>query len=345
MLPKRTLLKVHRWCGLATCLWIFLQALTGSALLFHQELARALDPSGMVRRTTSGEAPLSAVFQALRTRFPAYQTQRLVWPQTRRDVYLAHMANAKGEALYASVDPGDARILRSGGLWSFPMEALLAVHLRLLTGKVGLAVVFLGALSILAQGASGWAYWWPKKGRLRNAAKINWKLPPRIVLRHLHRTGGLVVSLAAAVSAVTGGLIAAEYLWEPGPITSTAASHGAVTAVAGVDLAFAAARALHPDQGLRDIRMPKPGVLNAFFWAPQRSALAVDTVKTSLPQARVTSVRPAEDDHSLWVTFLPIHTGEAFGLAGRLVLLAGGLGLAALAVTGPIMWLQKKTKP
>lgn len=345
MLAKRTLLKIHRWCGLAACLWVVLQALTGSALLFRQELARSLDPAAMVRRTAAGQAPLSAVFQSLRTRFPAYQTQRLVWPQRRDDVYVAHMANAKGEALYASVDPGDAKILRSGGLWSFPMEALLAIHLRLLTGKVGLAVVFLGALSILTQAASGWAYWLPKKGRFWNAAKINWKLPPRIVLRHLHRSGGLVVSLIAATSAVTGGLVAAEYLWEPGPLTSTAPSRGAVTAVAGVDQAFAAARAAHPAQGLRDIRMPQPGALNACFWAPRRSALAVDIVKTRLPEARVASVRSAEDDHSLWVTFLPIHTGEAFGLAGRLILLVGGLGLAALAVTGPIMWLQKKAKP
>jgi uncharacterized iron-regulated membrane protein len=75
------------------------------------------------------------------------------------------------------------------------------------------------------------------------------------------------------------------------------------------------------------------------------AALAVDIVKTQLPQGRVASVRPAEDDDSLWVTLLPIHNGEAFGLAGRLILLVGGLGLAALAVTGPIMWLQKKAKP
>jgi uncharacterized iron-regulated membrane protein len=68
-------------------------------------------------------------------------------------------------------------------------------------------------------------------------------------------------------------------------------------------------------------------------------------VKTRLPEGRVASVRPAADDHSLWVTFLPIHNGEALGLAGRLILLVGGLGLAALAVTGPIMWLQKKAKP
>jgi uncharacterized iron-regulated membrane protein len=166
-----------------------------------------------------------------------------------------------------------------------------------------------------------------------------------MVLRHLHRTVGLVVSLMAATSAVTGGLVAAEYLWEPGPLTSTSPSHGAATAVAGVDQAFAAARALHPAQGLRDVRMPKAGAFNAFFWAPERSALAVDTVKTRLPDGRVASVRPAMDDQSLWVTFLPIHTGEVFGLAGRLILLVGGLGLAALAVTGPIMWLQKKVKP
>jgi uncharacterized iron-regulated membrane protein len=344
MPSKRILLKIHRWCGLAFCLWVALQALTGSALLFRQELARALDPAGMVRHTAGGQAPLSTVLDNLRAGFPDYQTQRIVWPQQAADVYFAHMADANGHALYASVDPGDGRILRSGGLWTFPMEGLLAVHLRLLTGKVGLAVVFLGGLSILGQMASGWAYWWPKRGRVRNALKIGWSLPPRALLRQLHRTTGLAASLIVLVIVPAGLLVAGEYLVEPGPLTSTSPARGGPAPSAGVDQAFAAAQALHPGRGLRDVRMPKPGLFNACFWAPERSALAVDTVKTVLPEGRVTGERRARDDNSLWVTFLPIHTGEALGLPGRLIQLAGALALAALAITGPVMWWHRKSK-
>lgn len=344
MPSKRVLLTIHRWCGLAACLWILVQALTGSALLFRDELGRALDTHGMVRQSASGAAaPMSQVLQSLRTRFPAYEIQRVVWPQRPDDTYFAHMVDARGETLYASVDPGNARILRAGGLWSFPMEAMLAIHLRLLTGKVGLAAVLLGALSVLALAASGWTYWLPKAGRWRNALKIGWNLPGRILLRHLHRTTGLAVSLVFLASVVTGALVAAEYLIEPGPITSTAPSQGGPGPIAGVDRALAAARALRPGRGLRDVRMPRAGVFNACFWAPARSALAVDIVRTSLPDGRIIGVRPAAADRSLWVVALPIHTGDAFGPTGRFVLLLGGLGLAGLALTGPIMWLQKRS--
>jgi len=343
MPSKRLLLTVHRWCGLAACLWVLVQALTGSALLFRQELARSLDPDGMVRHTVSGEAPLSAVLQSLRSRYPGYEIQRVVWPQQKDDVYFAHMVDAQGDVVFASVDPGDARILRAGGLWSFPTEALLAIHFRLVTGKAGLALVLLGALSILTLAASGWVYWLPRKGRVLKGLQIGWSLPGRLLLRQLHRTTGLAVSLIAAVSIVTGVLVGSEYMIEPGPLTSTSPSPGGPGPLAGVDEALSAARALHPTQGMRDVRMPKAGVFKAFFWAPDRSALAVDTVQASLPEGHVTAVRPAREDRSLWVTFLPIHTGEAFGLTGRLILLFGGLGLVALAVTGPLMWAQKRS--
>lgn len=342
MIAKRTLLTIHKWCGLAACLFIAVQALTGSLLLFRQELAELLDPAGMVRHTVAGEAPPSRVLAAVRARYPDFVVQRIVWPQDPRATYFAHLVDSHGNIRFASVDPGDARVLRAGSIWSFPMEAVLAIHFRLMTGRVGLAVVLLTGLAILGMAISGLAYWWPRAGRWKTSMKIGWRLPLKALLRQLHRTTGVVVALLVGGSAITGLLVGGEYMLDPGRLTSVTPSATGQGSLVGVDEALARARTLYPGRALRDVRLPSAGKFNVFFWAPAQSALAVDGVKTDLASGEVVALAPATADRSIWMPVLPIHSGEQFGLAGRLVLLVSALGLLGLAVTGPIMWLQRR---
>jgi uncharacterized iron-regulated membrane protein len=39
---------------------------------------------------------------------------------------------------------------------------------------------------------------------------------------------------------------------------------------------------------------------------------------------------------------LPFHTGDSFGLAGRLILLLEAVALVFLATTGPLMWWRNR---
>jgi uncharacterized iron-regulated membrane protein len=341
LIRKGFLLQAHRWIGILACALILLQALTGAALVFRAPLGEILDPAGMVRRTASGEVPLSQVLAAVEARYPGGDIQRIVWPQRSGGVYFVHLADRQGQPRFATVDPGDAQVLRAGGLWRFPMEAMLAIHFRMVTGKIGLAVMLLSGLGVVLMASSGLAYWWPKPGRWKAAFQVDLRRPARAVLRQLHRAGGAVVAILALVSAVSGLLVGGEYLLGPGPLTEAARREVRIAAPEGVDRALAAARAAHPGP-LRDVRLGADGALGAFFWAPARSVMAVDAVKITLPEGRVAAVRPASADRSLWVTVLPLHSGEMFGLAGQLVLFAGALGLAALAVTGPILWLMRR---
>lgn len=341
MIDRGLLLKVHRWIGLAACGLVLLQALTGALLLFRGGLAELIDPAGMVRRTAAGEAPLSRIMTAVEARYPGGDIQRIVWPQDPHGVYLVHLADAAGRTRYAAVDPGDARVLRAGGIFRFPMEAVLALHFRLFSGRWGLGLMLVSGAAILGMAVSGLVYWWPRAGRWKSAFKIDLRLPGRAVLRQVHRSGGATIAALALVSATTGLLVGLEYMIEPGELTSVVPRATRVGASPDVDRALAAARAAHPG-ALRDVRLPSPGSVSAFFWAPRRSALAVDAVKTALPEGRALSITPAAADASLWVTVLPLHTGEAFGLPGRLLLLAGAIGLAGLSVSGPILWLKRR---
>jgi len=339
MVPKRLLLRIHRWSGLAAAILILLQAATGATLVFRTGFAELVDPAGMVRRS-AGAAPFGQVVEAARTRYPGFGIERVAFPQSPHGVYLVHLQNAAGASRYVSVDPGRAEVLRAGGVWSFPGEAALQVHYRLMTGRLGLVVVMLTGISLLTMAVTGLSYWWPKPGRWRRSLVVDGRLPSRVMLRQVHRSVGVFAAASALFSASTGLVVAGEFLLTPGPLAASASDPTA----GDMDAALATARAAYPGRGVRDVRMPAPGTFNVFFWAPEKSPHAVHAVRMDLPAGRIVGVAPAERDRSLWMVLLPIHSGDTFGGLGSAVILLGGLGLVFLATTGPLMWWQARRR-
>jgi uncharacterized iron-regulated membrane protein len=342
MVPKRVLLQVHRWSGLAAALLILLQAGTGALLVFRTGLAELVDPAGMTRASATGAAPLSRIVEVGRTRYPGFGVEKVVFPQTPRGVCLVHLLDPQGSSRYVSVDPWTAQPLRAGGLWAFPAEAVLQVHYRLLSGRVGLALMMLSGLSLLVMAASGLSYWWPKRGRWTKSLAVNTRLPGKVVLRQLHRTLGVACAASAVFSATTGLVVAGEFMLTPGPLVPFVASADPVRG--DVDRALAQARSVYPGRAIRDVRLRQAGALDVFFWAPEASPHAVHRVRVDLAAERVGDVTPAARAGALWMTVLPLHSGDTFGRVGSLVILLGGLGLATLAATGPVVWFLSRRR-
>jgi uncharacterized iron-regulated membrane protein len=342
MIPKRLLLQVHRWAGLTAALLILLQAATGAVLVFRTDLAELIDPAGMTRASAAGAAPLSRIVEAGRARYPGFGVEKVVFPQTSRGVHLVHLLDTRGSSRYVSVDPGTAQPLRAGGVWAFPAEALLQVHYRLLSGRVGLALMMLSGLSLLVIAATGLSYWWPKRGRWKKSLAVDTRLPGKLLLRQVHRTLGVACAASAVFSATTGLVVAGEFMLTPGPLVTLAASTEPVRG--DVDRALAQARTVYPGRAIRDVRLRPTDALDVFFWAPEASPHAVHRVRVDLAAGRVGEVTPAARAGTLWMTVLPIHSGDTFGRLGSLVILVGGLGLFTLAATGPIVWLLSRRR-
>jgi len=342
MVPKRLLLQIHRWSGLAAALLILLQASTGALLIYRTGLAELVDPAGMTRRSVAGATPLTRVLDAARTRYPGYGVDKVVFPQTGRGVYLVHLLDPQGDSRYVSVDPGTAQALRAGGLWTFPSEAVLQVHYRLLTGRPGVALMMLSGLSLLVMVLTGLTYWWPKRGRWKKSLAVDTRLPGKVVLRQIHRTLGVACAASAVFSATTGLVVAGEFILTPGPLVPFAASAEPVRG--DVDDALAQARTVYPGRPIRDMRLRQAGALDVFFWAPEASPHAVHRVRVDLAAGRVRDVTPAARAGALWMILLPIHSGDMFGRAGSFVILLGALGLVTLATTGPIVWLLARRR-
>ena len=99
---------------------------------------------------------------------------------------------------------------------------------------------------------------------------------------------------------------------------------------------------MFPRAAVRDIRFAPGARMDVNLLAPERNALAVHVVTVDLAAMRIAQVMAAQDNPVLWMKILPYHSGDEFGLAGRLVLLVEALVLIRLGVSGPLMWWQQR---
>lgn len=313
--------------------------LTGAALVFKGPLAEAIDPAAMTRQTASGTAPLSSLHASAAQAFPGYRVTRMFYPETQRSVFFAQLSGSDGAARYATLDPGSAQVLASGTIWRFPLEAALQWHYRLLDGRTGMAIVLANGLALIVLAGTGLGFWWPGRGRAARALAINPKAPARLRLRQWHRSFGVILSLVFLFSAVTGVLLVVPDLAAPAapPAKQVPAPSGG-----DIDLAINRATGEFPQAVIRDVRFPAADRIDVNFRAPRHNTQAVDVVSAKLTDASLVKRLPAERNPALWISVLPLHSGTALGLPGRIFLLVEALALVFLAMTGPWMWWQAR---
>ena len=339
------LLSWHRRLALVFAPLLLLQALTGAALLFKGPLERLIDPAAMTVPTDTRVAPVSVLLTSAAARDPEYRVSRLFLPAAPGAVAMAQLTGPGGTMRYASLDPATGRVLAQGSIWRFPLELALQWHYRLLDGTTGLVVVLANGIALALLALSGFTHWWPRSGGLRRALAIRSVRASPLMLRQWHRTIGVLATVLVLFSATTGVLLILPDLEAAaGPSAPPPATGAPPYAPTQVDAAVATAQAALPGHALRDIRLPLADRLDINFFAPEHHPRAVHVVAVAVTEARVEKLLLAPDNPAPWLVWLPLHTGDSAGLAGRLALLAEAGALCFLAVSGPLAWWRARRR-
>lgn len=337
LLNKPVLLKLHRYVGLAMALFLLVQAVTGAMLVYRADVARWIDPAGMVRQTAADDASLQAVVGNSQAALPGFSVTRLYFPDRADGVYFLELASADGAQLYATVDPGNGRLLRKGGLIAFPVQAALRLHYQFNLGPVGAFVIFLNGCALLFLSVMGLLYWWPRGGAIRRSLMIRRGLSPWVLLRQLHRIAGVLAAMFLIVISVTGLVMA----WQDGQAAFAPRTTASAAPLGQLEQAISLASLSVPGAALRDARLSAHSARINFF-APAHGPRAVHQVVVDLRAMKVSSVLQAKDNPALWMVLLPIHSGDFGGLPGRILFTLVALILAGLAVSGPLLWWQRR---
>ena len=168
---RRALFQVHLWSGVALGLYIFMISVTGSVLVYSNELYRAFTPQYTMSKGPGPRLTDAQLSDVARRLYPGYEVMRIVGLAKREevDVWLRHGDQIKKRLF----DPRSGRDLGDSiplGIWT--VSKLIDLHDNLLAGPKGREVNGGGALALLLVAGTGLAIWWPGSKTWRRSLRV-----------------------------------------------------------------------------------------------------------------------------------------------------------------------------
>lgn len=345
---RKLLLTLHRWAGLTLGIIIFVVAVTGSSLVFENDIDAVLN-SDLAFAKTAGPSrvSLNAAVEAIRKAFPDDPPTgiRVVPLGFRVENRAIDVSLKSGLAAY--VNPTTGEVLGKRSREGFA-RFLHLVHTRLVAGQTGEYIVGAVTAVTFLMSLSGLYLWWPRKVfSLKKTG--SW----RRTNLDLHHVLGLYSALVMIVITLSGVIIAFETFTDPmlRKLDSKPAplSDQASTPIEGghpitVDEAVRLANAALPGAVTTSINLPPPGkaVYRALMKFPEdrtpagRSRVAIDQWNGQVLQK--INTREAEMGTAINNLKRSLHTGDIFGWPTQLLYFVASLMVAGQVITGFLMW-------
>lgn len=359
---RRWMGRVHLWLGLSLGLLLAVAGVTGALLVFYVEADTALDPRLRAidphARPASWESVLTALQAHAPRRAGAWRIEVTDHggPVPVRYYKPAETAGRDFAPLMLWVDPEGPRVAREAFWGEYLATWIYDLHYALLIGKAGKQLMAVCCLFTLALFLGGVWLWRPAPGKLKSALTLKRAASPQRRVYDLHKLAGVYGLIPMLVLVVTGGLLAAPDWVRPGiaclsPLYQPPEPHAHAAPGASripVDAAVAVARARFPAarlawietptgaDGVYRINLQQPGEPSRRF---PRTNVWVDPYSGAILAVRDPRLEGAGDQTLNWLH--AIHSGEAGGLIGRLLVLVSGLATAGLFVTGLVRWRHK----
>ena len=365
--------QVHLYLGLSAGALLVLFGLTGSLLVFWQEIDEWLNPALLtvpVPPETGGNYRswgeiLAAAERAALPESAITQVYAPAGSQGVAAVYLQHPSKA-WQRVY--VDPYRAVVtgIRTYGAGElvpmYLMDVVFQLHYALFLGERGMTAAAIGALLLILSLVTGLIVWWPRGGQWRQAFVIRRPSRPFRLLFDLHKTSSLYTCLVLGAVLLSGvymnmadPFIRVTQLFSPATRgTVTAPEPGADSGAPSIsaERAEAIAASRYPEGSLAWITMPDGprGVYQIVRQnVPRLSPFWSERIVSIDPSSgEILDVRAPDTRRSAGETFIdwqwPLHSGKAFGWGGRLVVFVAGLSCPVIYVTGLLMWWRKRRR-
>lgn len=358
--------RVHRWAGIAIAAFIFMAGLTGAAIAFFDESDAWLNRRDLHVLPAASPLGIESLVALVESRYPQARVRSVYVGEDPDEAWVFNL-RVKDKAAQAIdqvfVDPykgiirAERRVEGVGLGAKQLMPTLLLLHRSMLLGDFGKTLMGVVALLWLLSSPIGVALAWPASGNWRPVFSVKWDARP--VRRHfeLHRVIGLVSSLVMLIMSLSAVYLAfpegfravvrsvspavevnpraAASTQGAGPATPEEAMRAAVLQYPG---AVARGIVFKPDQGLYEVRVRLDGDINLHKGTGR---VVVDKHTGRIVSSQ--SFRQSDGAGDTFVAWMfPLHSGQAFGTAGRLIIACMGLVAAFMSFSGVRLWWLRR---
>jgi uncharacterized iron-regulated membrane protein len=362
-MTRRLIGQIHLWVGLALCVPLILIGLTGSILVFEDELRAVFAPPA---RAQPGDAhTVGEIIAAARAAAPpGFVPSSYIAPPAPGRLATIRLSPpgrqaGLGEGARVDVDPVSLATYPNASD-DFLRQVFFLHSTLLMKSREGRQLVGWFGVAMLVMGVSGLVNWWPRRGAWRAAFQVSREAQGFRLWRELHGMvgiWGLLVFLTVSFAGV--------YLAFPDTVRSAVAM-----VLPARDLrAAAAAIKVQPVKGAEPLSVDEAIALATVDVSEGRLASVFLPTRPDQPY-RIGLHRPGDDRRETpvivlvdpWVrwmvqTFDPqqfsagesllaaqhaLHSGHGFGPLWKILVFLCGLLPALFAATGIAMWLKRR---
>ncbi|MEZ0386412.1 MAG: PepSY-associated TM helix domain-containing protein, partial [Verrucomicrobium sp.] len=352
---KRFLFNLHSWMGLIAALGLIVIGLTGSIIVFTEEIDRTLAPAEViVSPTPAGRLPHDTLLSQVRKAVPGYVVTG--WtvansPTKADQFYMVQEGTSNWR--FVRVDP------YTGEVRGTPTESgktltgwLLELHYTFFADHTGLLIAGLFGALLFLLGITGF---WLYRGFWKTLFLLRWGRSARIFFSDAHKMVGITTVAFNLILGFTGAwwnighilehMNEKEHVEEDPPIHRTYESPGTsidglITKVETKASGYIPGYISLPTTDKEDI--VSYGKLASYgpFRSNYGSVATFDAKTGDLKD--FTDVRQS----GLWAqfedSFRPLHYGTFGGLPVKILWSLGGLAPGILSITGFLMWYKRK---
>jgi uncharacterized iron-regulated membrane protein len=369
---RKTWLVIHLWLGLILGFFMAVFGLTGSILVFYAEINEWLNPKIITVAVPSEQAvykPIRDIESAAKEAMPVNAVNpSATFPRnpeaTFKLRYKLPISKDITERWEVYVNPYTAevtgKILTGRSDTPFPftfIEFVFELHYALfLDDNPGYLIVSAMAAFLIVSFLSGLILWWPLTGKWLNALTIKRNASTERLNFDLHKTFGFYSAVILIPVLFSGIYMDVPQHVVPvlelfSPVTyrygfkSTPTEGPSITLTKAIEIAdkrYPGGRAdwiRIPDAPTDIYSVCKDGVVNPGSFINRRCVI-IDRYSGKVLDVDDPAIGTAGEVFTVWQW--PLHSGQAFGWTGRIIVFLSGLACPVLFVTGVIRWLQKR---
>lgn len=361
---KKILGWLHLWLGIVSGMVVLIVALTGTLLVFEEELEHTFHSSFFFVDIPADAVrlPLDELVATVQAKHPGYQGGNIkIEPEKNRSIiFLLQKDNKKESLLYVAVHPYTGKIIETLPASRRFFTIVLQLHRYLCMGATGKIITGISCSIFVFLTISGLVLWWPKRNNRKQRFRVKWGASFKRLNWDLHAVFGFYTNVVLLVISLTGLVWSYPFVnkllfyafngtFKAEKVTPPASKAQKGTGIAYFEKILVTTNEKLAYHGSVTIQFNGDTVAIAAF--KQNFDAAVDNIYDFLyfesGTGRLLKTRLHKDESAGMKArrlIFPVHTGSLFGWPTKIIAFVCALVAATLPVSGLIIYLGRKKK-